>query len=364
MLQRCAFAALFVFGAALTLVRADDPPKPPAPTTPPAKAPTTPPAPAPTTPPTANGEKANLVWKFEKDKVFYQKMTTETKQTMKVLNNDVAQTQKQTFYFSWTPLTQNAAGDEWTISQKIVGVQMDIDLGGSKISYDSTKPDAPNNALGDFFKALVGSEFKLTVSMPKDKPATITKVEGRDEFLKKLTAANQQMKPLLDQILSDKALEQMAAPTFAALPNAEKAKGDKWEAKSTLDMGPIGKYDNTFSYVYDGKNTDAKDEAEKKWDKIKVTTELKYAAPDDKAPTGGLPFRIKSADLTSKDATGTVYYDPAKGRVVRSVMNLKLNGTLNIEIGGQTTPVTLSQTQDTNVETTDTDPTKATAAAK
>jgi hypothetical protein len=361
MLQRCAFAALFVFGAALTLALADDPkPKapdtPPAPAAPPAKAP----APAPATPPAASGDKANLVWKFEKDKPFYQKMTTETKQTMKVLNNDVAQTQKQTFFFSWTPLSQD--GDNWTISQKIVGVQMDIDLGGSKISYDSTKPDAPNNALGDFFKALVGSEFKLTISMPKDKPATITKVEGRDDFLKKLTAANQQMKPLLDQILSDKALEQMASPTFAALPNADKAKGDKWEAKSTLDMGPIGKYDNTFTYVYDGKNTDAKEEAEKKWDKIKVTTELKYAPPDEKAQSGGLPFRIKSADLTSKDATGTVYYDAAKGRVARSVMNLKLNGTLNIEIGGQTTPVTLSQTQDTNVETSDTDPTKATAA--
>jgi hypothetical protein len=352
MLQRCAFAALFVFGAALTLAQADDP----KPATPPAK-----PAAPPVTPPAASGDKANLTWKFEKDKTFYQKMTTETKQTMKVLNNDVAQTQKQTFFFSWTPLTQNATGDEWTISQKIVGVQMDIDLGGSKITYDSTKPDAPNNALGDFFKALVGSEFKLTVSMPKDKPATITKVEGREEFLKKLTAANQQMKPLLDQILSDKALEQMAAPTFAALPNADKAKGDKWETKSTLDMGPIGKYDNTFTYVSEGKNTDAKEEAEKKWDRIKVTTELKYSPPDDKAQTGGLPFRIKSADLTSKDATGTVYYDPAKGRVARSVMSLKLNGTLNIEIGGQTTPVTLSQTQDTNVETTDTDPTKAAA---
>jgi hypothetical protein len=357
MLQRCAFAALFVFSAALTLALADDP-KPKAPDAPPA--PAAPPAKAPAPAPAASGDKANLTWKFEKDKTFYQKMTTETKQTMMVLNNAVAQTQKQTFFFSWTPLEQK--GDDWTISQKIVGVQMDIDLGGSKISYDSTKPEAPNNALGDFFKALVGSEFKLTVSMPKDKPATITKVEGRDDFLKKLTAANQQMKPLLDQILSDKALEQMASPTFAAVPNADKAKGDKWEAKSTLDMGPIGKYDNTFTYVYDGKNTDAKEEAEKKWDKIKVTTVLAYAPPDEKAQSGGLPFRIKSADLKSKEATGTVYYDPAKGRVARSVMNLKLEGTLNIEIGGQTTPVTLSQTQDTNVETSDTDPTKATAA--
>src|ERR1700692_3875609 len=82
----------------------------------------------------AKGEKAALVWKFEKDKTFYQKMTTVTKQTMKVLNNDVSQTQNQTFIFSWTPTEQK--GDDWTVTQKIVGVQMDIDLGGSKITYD------------------------------------------------------------------------------------------------------------------------------------------------------------------------------------------------------------------------------------
>ncbi len=315
------------------------------------------PAAAPAPPPAPAGDKANLVWKLEKDKTFYQKMTTVTKQTMKVLNNDVSQTQNQTFIFSWTPTKQD--GDNWTVSQKIVGVQMDIDLGGSKITYDSTKPDAPNNALGDFFKALVGSEFTLTLNMPKDKPITITKVEGRDDFLKKLTAANQQMKPLLDQILSEDALKQMAAPTFAALPSKEVAKGDHWDAKSVLDMGPIGKYENTFTYTYDGKNTDAKEDAEKKWDKIGVKTELKYTPPDEKAQTGGLPFRIKSADLTSKDAAGTIYYDADKGRVARTSMHLTLNGTLSIEIGGQATPVTLSQTQDTTVDTSDANPVEA-----
>ena len=72
------------------------------------------------------------------------------------------------------------------------------------------------------------------------------------------------------------------------------AKGDNWDAKSTLDMGPIGKYENTFTYTYDGKNADAKDDAEKKWDKIKVETELKYTPPDEKAQSGGLPFRSRA----------------------------------------------------------------------
>jgi hypothetical protein len=300
-------------------------------------------APAPA--PAPSGEKANLVWKFTKDKPFYQKMTTRTTQKMKVTNTDVQQNQNQTFYFSWTPEKQN--GDLWEIKQKITGVAMDIDIGGSKITYDSTKTDAANNPLGDFFKALVGSEFTLTLDTKNMK---VTKIDGRDAFLKKLTTANPQMQQLLNQILSDNALKEMAEPTFAALPNKEVAKGDSWTRESTLDMGPIGKYTNTYKYTYDGK-----DEQNKKLDRIKVDTTLKYEKPADNA-VGGLPFKIKSANLKSDKATGTVLYDPEKGRIERSNATLDLKGDLDIEIGGQTTKVELNQTQETSVETSDTDP--------
>ena len=117
--------------------------------------------------------KANLVWKFEKNKTFYQTMTTKTNQTMKVMNNDVTQKQKQTFYFSWTPIEEK--DDKWTLEQKILGVKMDIDIGGSPIKYDSTS--AAGNAstpLSEFFKALVGSTFKVTID-----PKTLKITEDR-----------------------------------------------------------------------------------------------------------------------------------------------------------------------------------------
>lgn len=303
------------------------------------------PAAAPT--PAASGEKANLVWKLEKNKTFYQKMATTTSQKMKVTNTDVTQTQEQTFYFSWTPEKQT--GDVWEIKQKITGVTMKIDIGGSQITYDSTKTEAANNPLGDFFKALVGAEFTLTLDT---KAMKVTKVEGRDAFLKKLTTANPQMQQLLNQILSDNALKEMAEPTFAALPNKEEAKGATWTRDSTLDMGPIGKYSNSYKYTYDGK-----DEANKKLDRIKVETTLKYDKPADNA-VGGLPFKIKNANLKSDKATGTVLYDPEKGRIEKSTSTLDLKGDLDIEIGGQTTKVELNQTQNTTVETSDTDPLK------
>ncbi len=288
---------------------------------------------------------AKLAWKFEKDKPFYQEMTTKTEQTMKVMGSDIKQTQTQTFYFSWTPVKQE--GDNWEIKQKIEGVKMRIEIGGQPIEYDSTKEGQTSTALSDFFKQLVGSEFTLTV----DKNFKVTKIDGRDAFLKKLTNANPQMEALLKQILSEDALKEMADPTFAAVPNKEVKKDEAWERTSKLDMGPIGRYENTYKYIYDGADKDKKG-------KIKVETTLKYFPPDEKATGGGLPFKIKSASLTSSDAGGNILFDPEKGRVDESNMHVRLNGDLKIEIGGQETAVKLDQTQTTTVKTSDTNPLK------
>lgn len=286
----------------------------------------------------------NLAWKFEKDKTFYQELTTDTTQDMKVMGMDVKQKQKQTFYFSWTPLEQK--DKDWIIRQRIEGVKMEIQIGGNSISFDSQNPGAGNNPLSEFFKALIGSEFKLTVGPDM----RVSKVEGRKEFLDKLVATNQQMKPLLDQILSEDALKQMADPTFAILPNKDVKKGDTWEFKAKLNLGPIGSYDTTYTYKYEG--------PEKELEKIGITAALKYQPPAQDAGQGGLPFRIKDAKLESKNATGTAFFDPKEGRVDSSEMNLTLEGTLDIEIGGMTSKVELKQTQRTTVKTTKDNPIK------
>ncbi len=280
--------------------------------------------------------KADLKWKFEKDKPFYQELTTETNQAMKVMGMDVNQKQKQTFYFKWTPLQQQ--DKDWVIEQEIIGVKMEIQIGGNTISYDSTNQAPANNPLADFFKALVGSKFKLTLG-PDMK---VTKVEGRKEFLDKLVAANQQMKPLLESILSEDALKQMADPSFAAIPNKEVKEGETWKYASKLGLGPIGSYDTSYEYKFLGME---KDNA-----KIGVTATLKYEKPSETTGAGNLPFRIKDAKLESKNATGTVLFDTKLGRVDSSDMNLTLEGTLDIEIGGQTTKVELKQTQKTTVK--------------
>jgi hypothetical protein len=185
----------------------------------------------------------------------------------------------------------------------------------------------------------------------------VTKVEGRDEFVKKLVSANPQMQQLLNQVLSDEALKQLSDPAFAVIPNKPVKKGDTWEKETTLSMGPVGSYVSTHKYTFEGM-----DDKDKNLAKIKVDTTLKYNPPGAGA-SGGLPFQIVSAKLDSKEGAGTVLFDVAKGRVSSSNMSLKLDGTLNLSIGGMTSEVKLNQTQNTTLKTSDENPVKKTTTS-
>src|SRR5205823_5938567 len=114
---------------------------------------------------------------------------------------EVVQSQEWTFSFSWAPVRQD--GDNWVVRQKIEGVKISIDIGGSKITYDSAADSTAANPLSDCCKALVGAEFTLTV----DKDMKVSKIEGRGRLLKRLVKASPRMKPLLEQVLSEGALK-------------------------------------------------------------------------------------------------------------------------------------------------------------
>jgi hypothetical protein len=140
----------------------------------------------------------------------------------------------------------------------------------------------------------------------------------------------------------------MSDQAFGMIPNKPVRKGDSWEKKSSLNMGPIGTFDTNYKYTYEGPD-------ESKLQKIKVETTLKYQPPGPNAGSA-LPFKILKADLASKESSGNILFDSAKGRVGGSDMTMHLAGTLTIDIGGMASEVTLDQTQTTKVKTTDENP--------
>src|SRR5262249_36570105 len=145
---------------------------------------------------------------------------------------------------------------------------------------------------------------------------------------------------------------------FCSLPGKKVVKGKEdatWKQKSDLDMGPLGKYETTYTYTYDGTDKNSKEE------KIAVKTELKYTPPAGGAQdtSANLPLKITKAALEGKDGTGTLVFDPKAGWVKSADLKLTLDGTITIEIGQQSTEVSLHQVQSTTITTSDKNPVPA-----
>jgi hypothetical protein len=285
---------------------------------------------------------ARMAWKFEKGRPFYQKMVTQTDQTMKVGGTEVKQAQKQTLVCRWVPLKQ-LPDRSWVIQMKIHAVAMDLDIGGNKISYDSSGPRA-DNPLSEFFSSLLGSEFTVTVN----RNHRVTRVEGGRAFIDKLGKANPQVGQLLQQILSEDAFKEMAEPVFAYLPNRAVKKGAKWAEERSLSMGPMGTFATLSQYTYEGPALKGA-----RLEKIGVRTKLTYRPPAPGAAGGALPFSIKRADWTTAEGAGTIYFSPVRGRTERSEMTARMKGRLTIETGGVETEVELDQTQATTTTLSD-----------
>src|SRR5262249_26989432 len=136
-----------------------------------------------------------LEWKaFDPKTVFYQELVTNTTQDMKVMGQEISQKQSQTFYLKWT--ADEKKDGNYVVTQEIVGLKMNINIGGNTIAYDSTEEKQPQNPMSEFFKALLGLKLKLTIT-PK---MEVKDIEGQEEFVKKLGGTNPQMEPLLKNI--------------------------------------------------------------------------------------------------------------------------------------------------------------------
>ncbi len=325
---------------------------PPAATPPVATPPVTPPVTPPAVVPAAvapAGDKQQFLTKFEANKPFFQKLTTKVEQTLKVQGgSDVPLKHEQTFFFKWTPVTEDKG--KWLVKQTIEGVKFKLDIAGQTIDYDSTDTNpsgaAGNPGLAEFFKNLIGLEFTVTFAANN----VIEKVDGRDEALKKLSAINPQMEAVLKTILSDEALKEMTDPSAGLATAVAKGVNETWEKKSVLALGPIGSYDRTYAYTYKGKDADP---TKKELDRVDVKPTLTYKPPA--VGTESLPFRIKAGTMATKEVKqGSMLYNAKTGRTQEVRFHVIMEGELDVTIGMADTKVKLYQDQKNELDTADT----------
>src|SRR5262249_34555747 len=152
-----------------------------------------------------------------------------------------------TFYFSWRPVGQDEDGN-WVLKQKVEGVRIAIDnMDGIKVEYDSRKDDGSDDHLLAWSRKLfVGSEFTVTFG----KASKIHKVEGRDELIKKVSAADPTRTILSQRALDETTLLQAAEFLLNPLNPKAVRPGDSWTCKQMLDCPLIGKIDAGYQFSY------------------------------------------------------------------------------------------------------------------
>jgi hypothetical protein len=273
-------------------------------------------------------EAVRLAFNFDKGPAYYVQTTTETVQSMTVMGQQVQQKQVQTYTMQWTPqgIDQDGYG---LLTIKIIGIKMDIDIGGVRIFFDSIEGRPASDPLSGFLKELVGAEFQYAVDR---NDMTVKRLAGHEELIRRLAPTHPQVEPLLKSIVNRDALAQVFP--FDWLPRDAVRRGDGWRRQTALNLGPIGTYRTSSDYIYDG--------PAKSLERIRVQTTLRYEAPKNGAR---LPFVIKGAALTTTAGSGEILFDARRGRLASSDAKLVLTGRLTIEVGGMQTDVALEQTQ-------------------
>jgi hypothetical protein len=197
-------------------------------------------------------------------------------------------------------------------------------------SSDNEKGSALGDAMTPFYETLSGA-FTPFVQSPR---GTVLKVEGRSDLLADVLKDN----PLGKRFAvgaSDKGMIANYNQLAIHFPKKAIKSGDTWKEPFEMEIPNVGIFKGETTYKYDGEDR----VKGRKTAKFTSTTEISF----------DLDIKMGQTDVTgtvsSTESTGTIHFDPVKGRIISFTSKIKMEGNLTVEDGGTTSNVTVRQTQ-------------------
>jgi hypothetical protein len=274
--------------------------------------------------PAAEGVK--LALKFKEGDTFYVETTNITKQTM-----------------DFAGMKQDSDSESTTVTRfKVLKVDKDATVIEQKIESIKNKNSGGLPGADKIMESMKGQVFKLTLNDKGD----VTKLEGYEEFMKKLGSDNDVTAKLLKSFMSEETLRVSAEESFAFLPDKPVNKGDTWKRTQSVPLGPLGGLKGETTYTFKGTGKDGEE--------ISYDQTLAYSPP--KEDDSGLPFKISKGEMKAEKATGTMVFDASKGRLVRGESTMKLKGSLTFEVAGTATTLNLEMQQTSKTRVSDKSP--------
>jgi hypothetical protein len=274
----------------------------------------------------------DIRWQLKEGTKFFVEEKTVLKQTLKFMGRAVKQDLTFTRVYRFTVLKKDDDGT--VLGQKIEAVRINSATGASTTD-------------AKLLKEMEGASFKLML----DKQMRVTRFEGYDDLIKKMMK-NEEVGKMIRALVPEETFSKPAEALFAFVPDKAVDKGDQWTRQWVRPLGPLGALatDNVFTF-----RGPARDEGKNVVRVDVATTKSTYAPPQGAT---GLGFRVVKGDLKAdkKKTTGTIYFDTAKGRMIRSEKKVQIGGSITASAMGSTLTIGLEHDETVTTRVLDKNP--------
>ena len=223
-----------------------------------------------------------------------------------------------------------AADGSVTTTRKTETMQFNLSApGGITLNFDSGNPNqaAANPLLQpllDSLKKMAGAEL-LTTYGP----------DGRVKEVKWANDLASQVDESIKGQIDPENLKRESNQDLDRLPGKTVSKGDTWTRTEEMGLGQGQKMTLEVDYTYTGPG----DVNGKKVEQIGVKVKTVKLTVENNPM-----FEFKNTDLSVKDSTGTLNYDPAVGLITSSDSTVHITGKLTLVAGGMELPSELDLT--------------------
>lgn len=214
------------------------------------------------------------------------------------------------------------------VAQKTESMQLNLSAAGMTFNFDSGNPntDVPN----PIFKSV--AEF--LAKMCKAEQQIVYGADGKVKEVKWKDDVFANVDPMYKSEVDPETLKKTIQQELDRLPGKTVNKGDSWTRTEEVNLGASQKMTIENEYTYTGPATvdgKAVEQISVKAKSVKLTMD---------GPTAeGVLF--KNAEVSVKDSSGTLSYDPALKTITRSESAIHLTGKLTLEAGGMELPTDL-----------------------
>ncbi len=259
-----------------------------------------------------------LRWKFEKGQTFAWKMVQDANITMTI--GDMEQESSTSFAMTMGMFVKEV--DEDSVASLEITMdrfQMEMEMAGQKMEYDSNSDEAPAG-LGEVFKKTFDPLMAMTYTFKMDSLGEILDVEVPEDMLKMLES-NPGMQQF-GKIFSKETLQDMSSTGWLTLPEEGLNVGDSWDMESETTNPILGKQTVATHFTYEG----SEELDGRTVEKISMEMDMEF----DEDTENELGIKLNIEDMT---LTGTFYFDAERGRL--AISEIKQEMEADLEVAGQ-----------------------------